>query len=59
MLDQTLGDESAGERNEASNIGTADVVTGSTVLFGGPSRSFCRCCPWDSSPMSASGLYLG
>ncbi len=35
MLDQTLGDESAGARNEASNVGTADVVTGSTVLFGG------------------------
>ena len=35
MLDQTLGDESAGERNEASNVGTADIVTGGTVLFGG------------------------
>ena len=34
-LDNTLGYESAGERYEASNIGTADVVTGGTVLFGG------------------------
>jgi hypothetical protein len=35
MLDQTLSGESAGECNEASNVGTANVVTGGTVLFGG------------------------
>ena len=35
MLDQALGDESTGERNEASNVGTADIVTGGAVLFGG------------------------
>jgi hypothetical protein len=35
MLDYTLGDESTGERDEASDVGTANIVTRVTVLFGG------------------------